>query len=331
MTTAKTIASARSHSNIAFIKYWGNRNDALRLPANASLSMNLAALHSTTTVEWRSDLNSDALSINDRAASAPARNRVQTHLSMLRERLGTTRYARVISENNFPMGAGIASSASAFAALTLAAAAALGEELTQRELSSLARLGSGSAARSIPGGFVEWHAGENHDSSYAESFAAQDHWDLVDVIALVSRRHKHVGSTAGHATAASSVLQRARVATAEERLRAAKRAILARDFAAFARVVEEDSNLMHSVMMTSKPPLFYWQPLSLMVMQAVRRWRIDEALQVCYTLDAGPNVHCICTAAAANEVASRLKDLAAGIDILQSPAGQGAYVLPTLL
>lgn len=330
MTTAKTIASARSHSNIAFIKYWGNRNHALRLPANASLSMNLAALHSTTTVEWRDDLNTDTLSINGLEASAQARNRVQTHLSMLRERLGTTMQARVTSANNFPMGAGIASSASAFAALTLAAVAALAVELPQRELSALARLGSGSAARSIPDGFVEWHAGDSHGSSYAESFAEPDYWDLVDVIAIVSRRHKRVGSTAGHATAESSILQRARVARADERLRAIKQAILARDFVTFARIVEEDSNLMHAVMMTSKPPLFYWQPLSLKVMQAVRRWRNNEAVQVCYTLDAGPNVHCICSAADATEVASRLRGLAAEIDIIQSPVGRGAYVLPSL-
>ncbi len=329
MSTSKYIASARSHSNIAFIKYWGNRDHRLRLPANSSLSMNLAALHTTTTVEWTDALAATTLTINDAEADTLALERVQTHLNELRERLGTRMHARVASKNNFPMGTGIASSASAFAALTKAATAALGAKLSERELSALARLGSGSAARSIPGGFVEWHAGESHESSYAETFAARDHWDLIDVIAIVSRKHKRVGSSAGHGTAWSSVLQKTRVNTASGRLNRIKRAILNRDFAAFAQIVEEDSNLMHAVMMTSDPPLFYWQPLSLTVMQAVRRWRAEDGLRVCYTLDAGPNVHCISVAADSAAVNQRLAALSPDIEILQSPAGPGAYVLPT--
>ena len=328
MPNSKYIARARAHSNIAFIKYWGNRDHALRLPANSSLSMNLAALHSSTTVEWSGALSVDTLTINDAEAGAAALERARAHLDALRERLGTSMRARVASNNNFPMGAGIASSASAFAALTLAAVAALGVELPPRELSALARLGSGSASRSIPGGFVEWQAGDSHESSCAESIAPSDHWDLVDIIAIVSRRHKRVGSSEGHRTADSSILQAARVGTADERLRKAKGAIMRRDFSALAGIVEEDSNLMHAVMMTSDPPLFYWQPLSLAVMRAARRWRLEDDLRVCYTLDAGPNVHCICVAADADRVAERLAALSPDIEIIQSPPGPGAYLLP---
>lgn len=322
------IASARAHSNIAFIKYWGNRDQGLRLPANSSLSMNLSALHTTTNVRWSADLATDSLTINGEAPTEAALRRVQAHLDMLRRRLGTELRAQVDSRNNFPMGAGIASSASAFAALTMAAVAALHRHLPERELTALARLGSGSAARSIPGGFVEWRAANAHGDSYAETIAPADHWQLVDVIAIVSHRHKRVGSTAGHASAHSSIFQSARVETAAARLMEAKQAIAQRDFVGLARVVEADSNLMHAVMMTSAPPLFYWQPLTLAVMAAVRSWREVDGLRVCYTLDAGPNVHCICAADDAQAVAERLADLSPDIDMLRSGVGGGAVLLP---
>ena len=324
------IARARAHSNIAFIKYWGNRDHNLRLPANPSLSMNLSDLHTTTTVKWEPTTDSDTLEINGSAAEKPALDRVRRHMDVIRRRLGIQSFARIASTNNFPMGTGIASSASAFAALTLAAVSASGVNLAERELSALARMGSGSAARSIPSGFVEWRAGDSHESSYAETFVERDYWDLVDVLAVVSRRHKHVGSSAGHQEADSSVLQTARVATAEQRLSEIKAAIIRHDFQAFARIVEEDNNLMHAVMMTSRPPLFYWEPLSLHVMRAVREWRDRDGLRVCYTLDAGPNVHCICEADDAAEVAARLRALSETIEIRRSGAGRGAYVLPTL-
>ncbi len=291
--------------------------------------MNLADLHTITTVEWDAALKADALTINGAVAAEAALERVRAHLDVLRARFAVRRFARVNSSNNFPMGTGIASSASAFAALTVAACAALGAELAERELSALARMGSGSAARSIPTGFVEWRAGDAHETSFAQSFAPPQHWDLVDIIAIVSRKHKRTGSSAGHQTADSSVLQPARASAASERFPALKSAILRRDFARFAEVVEEDSNLMHSVMMTSKPPLFYWEPLSLAIMKAARRWRRHDNLQVCYTLDAGPNVHCICAADDADAVAGRLRELSGELDIMRSAAGGGALILPT--
>ena len=321
-------STARAQANIAFIKYWGNRDARLRLPANASLSMNLADLHTTTTVRFEPGLTGDAVAINGKAADPAAHRRVSRHLDLLRERFDCALYAQVDSINNFPMGAGIASSASAFAALTLAAVDALGLRLDERELSALARCGSGSAARSIPGGFALWHAGGSHDESFAESIAPPMHWDLVDLIAIVSPEHKRVGSTGGHARAGSSVLQSARIQGADERLSRAKAAILSRDFAELAQVAELDSDLMHAVMMTSAPSLFYWLPDSLAIMLALREWRERDGLQVFYTLDAGPNVHCICAGEDADEVASRLRQLRPGLDALRSGVGGGAVLLP---
>jgi diphosphomevalonate decarboxylase len=178
----------------------------------------------------------------------------------------------------------------------------------------------------VPTGFVEWHTGETHKESYAESFAPPDYWDIVDLVAVVSKEHKEVGSAAGHHSAGTSDLQAARVSGAQARFNTCKEAILKRDFAAFADVVEMDSNLMHAVMMTSRPPLFYWLPPTLRIMEEVRRWRKD-GLQVCYTLDAGPNVHCICVRSDAEQVSERLRALSDVLDVLAASPGGGAQVI----
>jgi diphosphomevalonate decarboxylase len=319
-------ATARANANIAFIKYWGNRDHALRLPMNPSLSMNLDGLYAETTVVWSDSLTADEFTLNGTPRTGVELERVSKHLDALRQRLNLNARARVESANNFPTGAGIASSAAAFAALSVAGAAAAGGALSERELTTLARLGSGSASRSVPTGFVEWHVGTTHDESFAESIAPPDYWDIMDVIAVVSTEHKEVGSTAGHRSAETSDLQAARVAGAEARLEACKAALLARDFGAFAEVVEHDSNLMHAVMMTSRPPLFYWLPPSLAIMESVRAWR-KEGLQVCYTLDAGPNVHCICVRKDAETVMNRLRAMSGVVQVLSAAPGAGAVVL----
>lgn len=319
-------ATARANANIAFIKYWGNRDHSLRLPMNSSLSMNLDGLYAETTVTWSDALRADEFTLNGTPRTGGELERVSKYLDALRRRLDLSLYAQVESANNFPTGAGIASSAAAFAALSVAGTAAAGTSLSERELTTLARLGSGSASRSVPTGFVEWHVGETHEDSYAESIAPPDYWDIADVIAVVSTGHKEVGSTAGHRSAETSDLQAARVAGAEARLAACKAALLARDFGAFAEVVEHDSNLMHAVMMTSRPPLFYWQPPSLAIMEAVRGWR-REGLHVCYTLDAGPNVHCICVRKDAGTVIERLRALSGVLQVLSAAPGSGAVVI----
>lgn len=319
-------ATARANANIAFIKYWGNADDQLRLPANPSISMNLDGLYAETTVTWDDTLETDSFKLNDQPQTGEPLRRVSVHLDTLRRRLKISSYASVESSNNFPAGAGIASSAAAFAALTTAGVAAAQGSLTERELTTLARLGSGSAARSVPTGFVEWHTGKTHEESYAESFAPPDYWDIVDVIAIVSQQHKQVGSSAGHRSANTSDLQGARVAGAVERFETCKLAILERDFATFAEVVEHDSNLMHAVMMTSRPPLFYWLPPTLTIMEQVRQWRA-EGLQVCYTLDAGPNVHCICVRNDAEIVSQRLQAMSEILDVRIASPGNGAQVI----
>jgi diphosphomevalonate decarboxylase len=235
--------------------------------------------------------------------------------------------ADVISESNFPLGAGIASSASGFAALSVAAATAAQLDLKPSELSKIARIGSGSACRSILGGYVEWTAGTNHDDSYAVQLAEQDHWELIDLVVIVEKGHKTVGSTSGHKLADTSHLQKARVQDTERRLGICRHAILSRDFHSLATIVEEDSNMMHAVMMTSEPQLLYWKPETISIMRFVQELRV-EGMEVCFTIDAGPNVHCLCTPLYKDELRSMLQQIPGVLDVIQSSPGSAARLIP---
>lgn len=321
-----TIATAQAFSNIAFIKYWGNRDNELRLPVNGSISMNLDGLFSRTTVSFQPSLPFDELIINGREVVGKGLERVSFILDLIREKAGIKMNAEVMSENNFPSGAGIASSAAAFAALALAGSKAAGLDLSERELSVLARRGSGSASRSIPGGFVEWQMGEGDEDSFAYSIAPPDHWNLVDCVAIVSSVHKKTGSTEGHAIAGTSPLQNARVADAPRRLEICRNAILKSDFEAFANIIEHDSDMMHSVMMTSNPPLMYWQSATLEIFHQVREWRAG-GLPVGYTVDAGANVHVLCLGEYKTEVEKRLREIPGVKDVLVAGVGGAAKIV----
>jgi diphosphomevalonate decarboxylase len=308
--------------NIAFIKYWGNADDAERIPVNGSISMNLASLQTVTTVEFADEFAGDRLVLNLVEAGGHALRRVSAVLDRVRSLAGIKACALVSSENNFPTGAGIASSAAAFAALALAASKAAGLDLPEKDLSRLARFGSGSACRSVPSGFVEWLPGTCDEDSFAEAIAPPNHWNLTDCIAVVQTSHKATGSTEGHTLAASSPLQAARIADAPRRLDLCRKAIHDRDFEALTSVVEQDSHLMHAVMMTSNPPLLYWEPASIEIIKAAADWRQD-GLPVCCTLDAGPNVHVLCPTEHAHAVADRLSAIPSVRSVLTSEVGQG--------
>ncbi len=321
-----TTATAQAFSNIAFIKYWGNRDNELRLPVNGSISMNLDGLFSRTTVSFQPSLPFDELIINGREVVGKGLERVSFILDLIREKAGIKMNAEVMSENNFPSGAGIASSAAAFAALALAGSKAAGLDLSERELSVLARRGSGSASRSIPAGFVEWQVGKDEKDCYAYSIAPADHWNLVDCVAIVSSSHKKTGSTEGHAIAGTSPLQNARVADAPRRLEICRNAILKKDFDAFANIIEHDSDMMHAVMMTSNPPLIYWQSATVEIFHQVREWRAS-GLPVSYTVDAGANVHVLCLGEYAREVEKRLREVPGVKDVLVAGVGGGARIV----
>lgn len=319
-------ATAAAGPNIAFVKYWGNRDDRLRLPANGSISLTLEPLQTRVRVLFNANLSADQVVIQGAPASSPTARRVTDHLDLVREIAELHLPALVETDSNFPQGAGLASSAAAFAALTVAAAAAAGLQADPRTLSRLARRGSGSACRSLFGGYVEWHAGQDDASSFAEPIAPPEHWHLIDLIAIVSAEPKAVGSTTGHTLAATSPLQAARLADTPHRLAECRQAILERDFDRLAFIAEHDSNLMHAIMMTSTPPLLYWAPATITLMRAVQKAR-QQGTPVFYTIDAGPNVHCLCPADCADAVQRMLEHIPEVQYILRCHPGGPARLL----
>ena len=288
--------------------------------------MNLANATTTTTVEFDDALTEDEVMIGGQAAQDAARARVVAHIDRVRALAKVNARARVESNNTFPTGAGIASSASGFAALSVAATRAAGLELAERELTMLARQASGSACRSIPAGFVEWVSGADPESSYAVSIAPPEHWDLHDVIAIVDTEEKKVGSTGGHAAAGTSRFLSERLNALPNRFHHVRRTVLARDLSLLGPAIEEDAIELHMIAMTSHPPIYYWSPGMVRVIQAVQTWRAG-GLAVYFTLDAGPNVHLICEGKDAAQVA----DLAHGVpdvkQVIDNAPGGAAHVV----
>lgn len=319
-------ATAEARANIALTKYWGNADDRLRIPANESISMTLDRTRTVTTVSFRADLKADEVVIDDRPLAGPALERVVRHLDLLRDLAGVAWRARVVSHNNFPTGAGIASSASGFAALTVACAGALGLDLPPRDLSRLARRGSGSAARSVFGGFVLLHTGPSDEDAFAEPLHGPDWWEICDLVVILSRVEKRVPSTAGHHLARTSPLHPARVARVaalNERLR---QALAERDFATVGEIAEEDALLMHAVMMTSRPSLIYWLPETMAIIHRVRRRR-EEGVQAYFTIDAGPNVHVLTLPEHVDRLLTDLRADPTVQEVLVCRPGEGASVI----
>jgi diphosphomevalonate decarboxylase len=314
-------------ANIAFIKYWGAIDLDRALPCNRSLSMTLDTCTTRCTVEplaggpdevWLSESAGGF-----RAPTAEFVQKVRNQLEQVRQWAGSEQTFRVATRNGFPSAAGLASSASGFAALTLAAAAALGREASPAELSSLARRsGSGSAARSVLGGYVEWPAGEGEAAAHAVQVAPADHWDLRDVIAVVEIGPKVVSSREGHRRAPTSPYFEKRLELLPARLATARRAIADRDLATLGPLLEEEAIDLHLIAMSSRPPIFYWSPGTVDVLKTLRELR-QEGLAAWATLDAGANVHVICEPDAEDDVAERLENLPTVGFVLRDGVGEG--------
>jgi len=297
-------ATAEAGANIALTKYWGNADDELRIPTNDSISLTLDRARAVTAASFRPDLAEDEVTVDGRALTGPALQRVSDQLDLCRGLAGTTWRARVVSRCNFPTSTGIASSAAGFAALTVASAAALGLQLSTRKLSRLARRGSGSAARLIFGGFALLHGDVGDQEACADPLCGPDWWEVCDLVVVLSRVEKDVPSSVGQRLAHTSPLHAARVAHVAELNHRLLAALAERDFAALGQVAEQDALLMHAVMMTSRPALLYWLPETLALMRRVRQWR-EEGIPTYFTIDAGPNVHVTDPARARRAAAGR--------------------------
>jgi diphosphomevalonate decarboxylase len=297
--------TAIAPSNIAFIKYWGRKDDALRLPENGSISMNLSNLSTVTSVEFSSEFIKDYIEIND-VSDKNESLRVIKHLDLIRKSAGIKYKAKVISKNNFPSGTGLSSSASGFAALTLAASKAAGLNLSEKDLSILARQGSGSACRSIPDGFVEWLDGDRSNSSYSKSIYDPDYWDIRDIVVIVSTEKKDISTSEGQKLVNSSVFYEIRRLTINKKIILAKKYLKEKDFLKLGELIEAEALELHAIMLTSNPSLIYWTPGTLNIMKLVKRWR-DEGVSVYFTINTGQDIHLICQEKTVPDIMEKLK------------------------
>jgi diphosphomevalonate decarboxylase len=321
-------ATAVAPSNIAFVKYWGTRDVEKTLPYNPSISMTLSDCVSRCTVEHLRDGQETEVRLRAGDTIEPAprdfASGVEQHLMTLKRWAGVGGEFRITTQNSFPTGAGMASSASGFAALTMATAAALGRDLGVEEASLLARSsGSGSAARSVIGGYVEW-PGEG-DEGAAVQLATADHWPLSDVVAVVSSRPKDVSSRDGHKRAPSSPMWEGRLEALPERLRRVRAAIADRDIELLGSVIEDEALELHMVAMSSRPPIFYWTAGTVAVLRRVRAMRL-EGLDAYSTIDAGPNVHVICPLDQEEDVARILRSMGETESVIADRVGTGPFL-----
>ncbi|MFH1591168.1 MAG: diphosphomevalonate decarboxylase [archaeon] len=323
METDSMKATAVASSNIAFIKYWGKRDTALILPMNASISMTLDdGVSTTTTVEFSGSLAQDELVLNYAPTGGTKLERVSRFLDILRQERGISTRAKVVSINTFPTGSGIASSASGFAALAVAASGALSLSKTPEELSALARQGSGSACRSVIGGFSEW------DDTYAVQLQPETHWpELRDVILLVSAEEKTISSRQGmEATVETSALYKERIKNLPIRLGTVRDAIADKDFSTLSTSIMEDSDELHACIADTTPSVRYLTEDSLRIIEAVKRLNSDGEMVAAYTFDAGPNAHIITKEEHLPKILEMIGRLG-GFPHLVSGLGEGARLI----
>lgn len=320
--------TARANVNVALVKYWGKRDQALNLPATGSISLTLDGLWVDATCAFDADgPDEDEYVIDGEAAAGPDGDRLRRFVELVRSEASVRSAARVRTTSGVPKGVGLASSAAAFASLALAASRAAGLRLEPPALSALARRGSGSAARSIFGGFVEWHRGERADGrdSMAEPLVGPDAWPVRMVVAVTSTARKPVSSREGMERAATSPLYPAWVETAERDLAEARRAIAARDLEALGLVAEHSALKMHAIGLAARPPLLYWRGATVECVHRVWALRA-EGTRAFVTIDAGPQVKVLCDASDAERVAAALREIPGVERVLTCAPGDGAKV-----
>ena len=314
-----TVAIAQP--NIALIKYWGKKDVSRNLPAVSSLSVTLANLQTSMAVGFEADLHTDLLTVNGEQSAG-----MLTRVSSCLDRVaGAHRQrARVTSTSNFPIAAGLASSASAFAALVVAADAAVGGRRAPLDLARLAGAESGSAARSLFGGFALLTAGDEHID--VEQIATPEEWPLEVVVAVTERGPKPVGSgEAMKRSALTSPFYSRWISEQDDDLRTAREAVAKRDFEKLAAVSEHNCLKMHSVMWTSRPAIVYWNSATIACLESIRQLQ-SRGLGVFFTIDAGPQVKAVCLPGATDEVEATLGQTPGVLETMRTALGPGARI-----
>lgn len=305
--TSKESKWVRAYTNIAFIKYWGKENEKLIIPQNNSLSLTLDAFFTDTKVTFDEALEADVLYIDEEEQDQKSLNKAKVILDIVREMAGFDTHAKIESKNFVPTAAGLASSASGLAALAGAASTAAGLELDEKELSRLARRGSGSASRSIYGGFAEWQKGTSDEDSVAVPVDDAD-WDIGMIFIIVDDKRKDVSSTEGmRRVVETSPYYEGWVSSAAKDLEDIKVAIADKDIVTTGEIAERSALKMHALNLSANPPFNYWSPDSIIAMRKVTELR-EQGYPVYLTMDAGPNVKLICRASQMDELYTILRE-----------------------
>ncbi len=316
----------RAHSNIALIKYWGKKDEILHLPYNNSLSITQDSFYTDTEVEFSDSFEEDIFILNGEVQSETERIKISKFVDLLRELKGLETRARINSFNNMPTAAGFGSSASAYAALTAAINDALELRLSEKELSTYARRGSGSASRSIYGGLVEWHAGTDHESSFAEQIDTAD-WGLSTITVIGTPKQKKFSSRVGmQKSVHTSPFYKEWPNVAKEALNKIKRAIKERDIDEIGKIAEHNALAMHSLTITSVPPILYFNDKTMRAIAAVHEIR-DLGYTAYFTIDAGPNIVIICPRDQAEDIMRIYNEKISDDKLMLSNAGPGIQKL----
>lgn len=318
--------TAQAHSNIALVKYWGKGNESLKIPVNSSVAIALDNLTTTTTVEFREDMETDQVELVGDGFKSGEVEKVSKHLDRVREMANISLKAKVVSQNSFPKAAGMASSASGFAALSVAVASAAGLTLSEKDLSILARQGSGSASRSVPGGVSVWHAGTSNETSFAEPINYPKEWDLhVLLVMAEDTTVKKVGSTEGMALSRTSPYFKIAVEEAEKDILRLLEAMKNGDWRAFGKVIEDECFRLHMLCMTTTPNILYWRGVTVEIFQKLLKIR-EGGVEAFFTVDAGPHVHVVCKGNDVEKVEKALSEISGIKTIIKCGIGEGAKI-----
>lgn len=320
----KNIGRCRAHTNIALIKYWGKRNNELFLPMNSSLSLTLDAFYTDTSVTLDDTLTEDVFYLNGIKQDKTETTKINRFLNLFRETAKDNTFAKVESYNHVPTAAGLASSASAFAALAGAANSAWKLNLDKQTLSTYARQGSGSSTRSIYGGLVEWNMGEGNLSETSHAIEVDNaSWDLGMIIIAINKQQKKLSSRVGmRQTVDTSPFYPVWVTEAKKDLIDIKQAIHEKDFIRLGEITESNGMKMHATMLGATPPISYWEPDSVKAINKVKEIR-NNGIPCYVTMDAGPNVKVLCRQSQMSDILNKLEESFTNDQLICSKVGEG--------
>lgn len=318
--------TVRANSNIALVKYWGKKNSKLKTPLNNSISLTLDSLYTTTSIEI-SDI--DQVFFSDHEVTQNEKNKIISLVDIIRSDFKIDKKVLINTKNNFPTASGLASSASGFAALAYAVDKVFELNLSNKEISKYARLGSGSASRSIYGGFAEWLKGDNEDGSdsYAIQIKDENHWDISMLVVVVDDNKKDTGSTEGmDLTVKTCPFYPAWLETINHDLNEVRKGIINKDLEKVGLIMEHNCLKMHATMMTTIPSVIYWKPSTLEIIQKIKELR-TQGINCYFTIDAGANVKILCENFEINKIKEYLKNSKNIKNIIWCKPGSAPFVL----